>query len=147
MKKSRLESTNFLTSVLTLALTALGVWGINIDIDPAQAIQEILAKNLEYIITIAIPSVGNLIFKITQKIQDGTLSIKRLFKSLNFVTQAITVLAVILTSVGIMIPETAPQALSEAIFSGSIVTIITALVTNVLNPLWHFFFDKKETQP
>lgn len=147
--KSRLESQNFLTSVVTLLLIALGVQGIEVTLNAEEVVREVLAKNLEFISTVLIPSVITIVFKVSQNVKNGTFQLSKLWKSPNFITQAITVLAGILTFIGILLPDTAPQALSDAIFSGSVGSIITAIIVNVGNPLWHFIQDllKKDNAP
>lgn len=43
---------------------------------------------------------------------------------------------------GIVFPDGAAAAVVEAIFSGGTGAIATALVVNLLNPLYHFLFDR-----
>lgn len=138
MKKTRFESTNFLTNVVTLVFIVLGYQGIQTTIDPGQAVTEVLAANWEYIGSILFPALSGLAFKVIQKIQAKTWDWKAVIKSTNFWTQAITVFAGAVAFIGIMLPATAPQALTEAIFSGSIWTLILAIVANVLTPIWQF---------
>jgi len=142
MKKTRLESTNFLTNVVILVFIALGIQGIETTLDPAQTVQEVMAKNMEFIVQILIPALITMGAKIWKNIQEGTFSLKALWKSPNFVTQAIVVLAGLLGFIGILLPDTAPTELTNAIFSGSIITLIGAVIANIINPLWHFLKDR-----
>lgn len=137
-KKTRFESTNFLTNVVTLVFIVLGVQGIEWSIDPGVAVQEVLAANWEYIGNILFPALSGLAFKVIQKIQAGTWDWKAVLKSTNFWTQAVTILAGVLAGVGILLPADAPTALTMAIFSGSVITIIVAIIANIATPLWHF---------
>lgn len=138
MKKSRLESTNFLTNVIVLIFMGLAATGITTTLDPEQTSVAIMAKDMEFIFQMLIPAGFTMGAKIWKNIQAGTFSFKAMIKSPNFITQAITVLASILGLIGIMLPETASTELTTAIFSGSVITIIGAVIANVINPLWHF---------
>lgn len=138
MKKSRLESTNFLTNVIVLIFMGLAATGITTTLDPEQTSVAIMAKDMEFIFQMLIPAGFTMGAKIWKNIQAGTFSFKAMIKSPNFITQAITVLASILGLIGIMLPETASTELTTAIFSGSVITIIGAVIANIINPLWHF---------
>lgn len=141
--KSRLDSLNFLTSVITLILAALAVWNIDIQLDPNETASAILDQNWEYIVQFAVPSLITIVLKVTKGIKEKTIEFGKLLQSPNFLTQAITVLAMIFVSIGIMIPSDAPTAITNAIFGGTVITLIGALITNVINPIWHFITDKK----
>jgi hypothetical protein len=141
--KSRLDSLNFLTSILTLIFAALAVWNIDINLDPNETASAILNQNWEFIVQMAVPSLITIVLKITKGIKEKTIEFGKLLQSPNFITQAITVGAMVLVSIGIMIPENAPVAITNAIFSGTVITLIGALITNVINPIWHFITDKK----
>lgn len=149
MKKTRLESQNFLTNVVILAFIALGINGIETTLDPAVTVQELLAKNMEFVVQIFVPALITIGAKVWKNVQAGTFSFKAMIKSPNFIAQAIVVLAGILGGIGIVLPETAPQELTTAIFGGSVIAIIGAVIANVLNPLWHFLkpilFPPKDT--
>lgn len=142
--KNRFQSTNFLTNVITLIFIVLGVQNIQFTLDPGEAVNELLAHNWEYIGNILLPALSGLVFKIIQKVNEKTWDWKKVIKSTNFWTQAITVLAGVLAGVGILLPENAAPELTSAIFSGSVVTIITSVIANVLTPLWHFFKGRKK---
>ena len=142
--KTRFQSTNFLTNVITLLFITLGIQNIQFTIEPGEAINEILAQNWDYIGNILLPALSGLLFKIIQKVKEKTWDWKKVIKSTNFWTQAITVFAGVLAGVGILLPENAAPELATAIFSGSVVTIITSVFANVLTPLWHFFKDRNK---
>ena len=141
MKKTRLESSNFLTNMVILVFIALGINGIETTLDPAQTVQEVMAKNMEFIVQILIPAAITMIAKIWKNVQAKTFSFKAMIKSPNFVTQAIVVLAGLLGFIGIMLPDTAPAELTNAIFSGSVITLVGAVIANIINPLWHWIQD------
>ena len=145
--KKRSESLNFYNSVITLIFIAFGVWGIETTLDPAELIKNIFEKNWEWILSVALPSVTTLGFKLYQKIVDKTINLKLLLKSPNFITQALTVLAVLLGFIGIKFGPDMPQAISDAIMGGSVFAIFSALIAHVLNPIWHFIKDKFFNKP
>lgn len=141
--KSRLDSLNFLTSVITLLLAALAVWNIDIKLDPNETASAILNQNWEYIAQFAVPSLITIVLKITKGIKEKTIKFGNLLHSPNFITQAITVASMVLVTTGILLPADAPTAITNAIFGGTVITLIGALITNVINPIWHFITDKK----
>lgn len=141
MKKTRLESTNFLTNVVILIFIGLGVNGITTDLNPEETVWKLLAKDMDFLVQIFIPAVITMGAKIWKNIQAKTFSFKAMIKSRNFITQAIVVVAAILGFIGISLPETAPAELTNAIFSGSVITLVGAVIANVINPLWHWIQD------
>lgn len=140
--KSRTESLNFFTSIVTLIFIAFGLWNIEVDLDAGELVKNIFDKNWEYVLQVAVPSLLTLTFKLWDKIKAKALNFKLLFKSPNFVTQALTVVAVAASFIGIAFDAAMPQAISDAIFSGSFVLLLSAIVAHVLNPIWHFIRDK-----
>lgn len=144
--KTRLESQNFLTNMVTLLFIALGALGVETTLDPEATVVGILSKDVEFLVTILVPGLITIIFKVSQNIQAGTFDWKKLFKSPNFITQGITVLAALLGTIGIMLPETAPMELTNAIFGGSIAVLVSAIVLNVINPVWHWLQDRLKRQ-
>lgn len=149
MKKTRLESTNFLTNVVILIFIALGINGIETTLNPEETVRELLAKNLDFIIQIFVPAIITIGAKVVKNVQAGTFSFKAMVKSPNFITQAITVLSGLVAFVGIILPPDAPAALTEALFSGSVIVLIGAVIANIVNPLWHWLQEllkkKKDT--
>lgn len=146
-KKTSLESQNFLTNVIILAFMGLGVNGIDTALNPGEFALAVLARDMEFLISVALPAIITITFKVTKNIQAKTFSFARMIKSPNFITQAITVLALLVGGIGIILPPDAPQALTGAIFSGSIGVIIAAVVLNVLNPLWHWLQNRTKKDP
>lgn len=142
MKKTRLESQNFLTNLVMLVFIGLGINGIDTTLDPGQTVTEIMAKNMDFIVQILIPAVITMGAKIVKNVQAGTFSFKAMIKSPNFITQAIVVLSGIFGFIGIMLPDTAPTELTNAIFGGTIITLIGAIIANVVNPIWHFIQER-----
>jgi len=142
MKKTRLESQNFLTNIIVLIFIALGVNGIDATLDPGATAAAILARDLDFLLSVAVPSLMTITFKVWQAVQKKAFSFRAMLGSPNFITQAITVLAAIVGSIGIILPPDAPEALTSAIFSGSIGVIIAAVVLNILNPIWHWIQDR-----
>lgn len=144
--KRRIDSVNWYTTLVTLALSIIGALNIDVTIDGTEAVNQVLAKNWEYIVSILVPSVITMSTKLWDKIKNKTLVFKDIFKSPNFITQALSTIALLATLINITFDSAMPQALSDAIFSGSIITILTALVAHVLNPIWHFIKDKFNKQ-
>ena len=143
---NRLKSTNFYVNVLTLAFIAIHtVFGVTVNLDPEQTVVAFLAKDMEFILSIALPALFNIGFKIFGNIKAGLFDLKALLKSSNFWTQAVTVIAAIIAAVGILLPDNAPTELVNAFFGGSIIAIITAVIANVINPVWHWIKDRKNT--
>mgnify|MGYP001768452330 CR=1 FL=1 len=145
--KSRLESLNFLSSVTTILLILLGANNLELGFDPQVGIREVLAKNWEFIFTIAIPSLSTFSFKLVQKIQNKELNFRTFFRNLfqspNALTQFFTVVFSALSGLGIMFSDTVGAELANAISTGSLGLILTVVVTQVLNPILHFIMDRR----
>ena len=141
--KKRIDSQNFLTSIITVVIAIAGFNNITLDLDPSETAMNILTKNWQYLIEVAGPTLITFSLKVIKAIQDKTFTFKGLLKSPNAVTALITLVAVLITGFGIILDPVAPQAVTDALFSGSIISIITALIAYIANPLYHFFFDKK----
>jgi len=140
--KKRVDSINWYTSILSLVFAAFAAWNIEVDLNAADVVREVLAKNWNYIITFLAPSVITISMKLYDKYKSKLLKLKDLIKSPNFITQALSVIALLTTLIGLVFGPDMPQAVSDAIASGSFIAIITALVAHVLNPMWHFIKDK-----
>jgi len=141
--KKRIDSQNFLASIITVIIAIAGFNNITLDLDPSETAMNILTQNWQYLIQIAGPTLITFSLKVIKAIQDKTFTFKGLLKSPNAVTALITLVAVLITGFGIILDPVAPQAVTDALFSGSVVSIITALIAYIANPLYHFFFDKK----
>lgn len=142
MKKSRLESQNFLSNIITLLIISFGVWNVEFNINPDETAAAILSQNWEYILSMTVPSAVTLVIKLIKKNKENAIKLGDLIKSPNFWNQVITIIAMIFATIGIIIPDTAPQVITDAIFAGSIVTLIGAIVTQVLTPIWYFFTSR-----
>lgn len=140
--KQRVDSINWYTSLVSLVLTAFAAWNIEVDLNANDVVNEVIAKNWNYIVTILVPSVITISMKVYTKYKAKLLKLKDLIKSPNFITQALSVVALVTTLIGITFGSEMPQAVSDAITSGSFITLLTALVAHVLNPIWHFIKDK-----
>lgn len=143
--KKPIDSQNFLVNVITLVFIGLGISGVDVTLDPQETVTQLFAKNFEFLYSVFIPALVKLGFSLYKKIKEGTISLKAWIKTPNFVNQLIVLIAFLLTSVGIMIPADASAQLTSAIFGSSIIALITAVITNVLTPLW-YFFTKKQSQ-
>lgn len=135
-----LDSRNFFVSIISLILfTVSQISGAPI---PEGASQELLdaisSQDLLMIFTIAVPNFVNPVLKI---IKDKLWTWK-IFKSKNFLTQALTVLLLGVSGFGIAFPDGAASQIMDSIFGGEGTVMISAFVINIINPLWHFIFDK-----
>ena len=140
--KTRANSINWYTSIITLLFSAIAAWGIEVDLDAVNITEEIINNNWSYILSALLPSLITMSMKLWDKYKNKMLKFKELIKSPNFITQAITTVSLLLGSIGIIFGDAMPQAVSDAIFSGSTISLLTALVAHVLNPIWHFIKDK-----
>lgn len=139
--KTRAKSQSFLATVLTLLIMAAGVQGIQVDITGEQVVQEILAKNWDFILNSMLPAVGVMVFKLYQKIKDRTFQWNLFFKDANFMTFALTIIIGLLNGIGFVVAQTASAEIAAAIASGSLISIGVAVLLNIANPLWHFIQD------
>lgn len=139
--KSRLQSVNFLASTIAIVLIFFNIQGVDTTLDPNQTANELLAKNWEFMSQVMIPSLMAMVFKLVANIKAGLFSWKKVIQSPNFITAAVTLIATLLTGLGYVIPATAGTEISDAILSGSTLSIIVAVLFNFANPLWHFIQD------
>jgi len=139
-----LGSRNFFVSIISLIMfTVSQLAGAQIPEGASeQLLDAINAQDLAMIFTIAVPNLVNPILKIVK----DKLFTWKIFKSVNFVTQAATVLLLGLAGFGLMFPEGAAANVVEAIFGGDTGVMISAIVINVVNPLYHFIFDNKKDE-
>ena len=136
-----LDSRNFFVSLITLFLLPLAGNGIEVAPDLAdKTYYAIVNKNLLFAITVIFPNVVQPVIKlIRSKSWSWSFSSK-----LNFWTQVATVALMGLGLLGIVFPEFAADTVFDAIAGGNIGLIIAAFGINIINPLWHFFFDKRD---
>jgi len=134
-------SQNFLVSIFTIIFAAFAANGLPIDLDPGEAAQTIGEGNITAIATMFVVNLLNPVFKLINKSATWSWDFIR---SVNFWTQSLTVILVAVAGLGIVFPEGAAENVVDAIFGGNFGVIATALVVNILNPLYHFFFDRKK---
>lgn len=134
-----LNSRNFFVSLISIILLAIELNGFPVSTDAGQIFDAVDAGQVSSIISIFFVNFLNPILKLASKAKKWTWDF---LKSPNFITQALTVFLIGLTGFGIAFPEGAAANIVDAIFQGGFQTIVVALVINILNPLYHFFFDK-----
>ena len=134
-----MDSRNFLVTLISLILLTLEFNNLGTGID-AETIWEAFASGeLGRILSIVLVNFLNPIMKIIRGEASWSFGF---LKSKNFWTQALTGIFVLLAGLGIAFPDGAAASLVEAIFGGSFEAISIAIVINVINPLYHFFFDR-----
>lgn len=136
-----LNSKNFFVSLISIILMAIELNGFNVNTDAGQIYDAIDAGQISTIISIFFVNFLNPILKLASKAASWTWDF---LKSPNFITQVVTVLLIGLTGFGIAFPDGAAAAVVDSIFQGGFQTIVVALVINILNPLYHFFFDRPD---
>lgn len=134
-----LNSRNFFVSLISIILMAIELNGFNINTDAGQIYDAIDAGQVSTIVSIFFVNFLNPILKLASKAATWTWDF---LKSPNFITQVVTVILIGLTGLGIAFPSGAAAAVVDSIFQGGFQTIVVALVINILNPLYHFFFDR-----
>ena len=140
-----LTSTNFWFSIISLFTISLSVVGI--DIDPSKIEALIPAIESKQLTSIVITGVGAImalynVFK-NQKAQGG---FKELFNSRNWWTSLIIVIGGIVSLVTTQgdFPIDQAEQIVDAVKSGNVVLIVTALYT--FGQTIYFMFFKKETE-
>lgn len=125
-KKSRMESVNFLTTVITFILLAVSYNGIEVSPEKVGNLAEALVYGRMVAISIALISITPIIFKICKKVRAKEWTWQWL-KSKNFITQAITFILMVLVYTG---------AITEAQQAELIAGVI-----HMINMLFHFYQD------
>jgi len=138
--EATLNSRNFFISLLSVLLMAIELNGFNVSTDAGQIYDAIDAGQVSTIVSIFFVNFLNPILKLASKTASWSWGF---LKSPNFLTQVATVLLVGLAGLGIAFPDGAAAAVVDSIFQGGFQTIVVALVINILNPLYHFFFDRE----
>lgn len=103
-KKTRVESINFYTALLTFILLPLAYNGV--DVDPTLTggvVEDIFNKNYNALV-VALPQLITIGMKLVGKIQAKAFSWEFL-KSKNFITQALTTIIMVLVFFGIISAE------------------------------------------
>lgn len=136
-----LDSRNFFVSLITIFVSIFvynGMQVSNPDILAGEIYDTLSSKEMLPILTLVFTNFVNPLMKMIRSgFNIGFL------KSINFWVQVTTVILLVLAGHGMMFPEGTPQKIVEAIFSGNTELIFTVIAANVLNPLYHFFFDKE----
>lgn len=144
-KKNRLDSSNFFVTLITLILLPLMANGLDLPL-PAdevadQLVTAVSAGDIGAIIAVVLPNIINPVMYWINNAWSGWSW--GFLKSVNFWTQALTAILILLTGFGLMFPEGAAANLIDSLFGGEITAIILALVVNIINPFIHFFKGKK----
>lgn len=145
-KKSRIDSSNFFVTLITLILLPLVANGLDLPL-PANEVAEglvtaISAGDIAAIIGVALPNIVNPVMYWINNAWNGWSW--TFLKSANFWTQALTALLILLTGFGLMFPEGAAANLIDSLFGGEITAILLALLINVINPFIHFFKGRNQ---
>lgn len=140
--KATMNSRNFLVSIITLFTMIFSANGLDLNIDPAVVAETIASGNLTLILSLIAPLIFNIVTKLTQNAGEWSWGF---LKSLNFWTQALTVVLVGVTAyVGINFETDAAGNVTAEIGNG-IVPFAVAVLINIVNPIIHFF-RKTETK-
>ena len=140
-----LNSRNFWVSIVSLLLLALAGNGADV-LNPEGVSGEIYDAVVE-------GQIGTLLSVLFINFINPVIKIVRekkwnweFTKSLNFWVQFATVGLIALTATGITFPEGAAADLVNSIFGGNFETIMVTIVVNIINPVYHWFFDRKKDQ-
>jgi len=139
--QATLGSRNFFVSLISVFLLAFELNNLSLGAGAEQIIDTVTSGDVGRIAALFLVNFLNPILKLVQKTAEWSWAF---LKSPNFWTQVITVILVALTGLGITFPDGAASGLVDAIFTGEFQVIAIAAVVNVLNPLYHFFFDRPE---
>lgn len=134
-----LNSRNFFVSLISIILMAIELNGFNVNVEPSEIYDAIDLGQVSTIVSIFFVNFLNPILKLASKAASWTWDF---LKSPNFITQVVTVILIGLAGLGIAFPQGAAANVVDSIFQGGFETIAVALVVNILNPLYHFFFDR-----
>lgn len=136
--KQTLDSRNFFVSLVSLILLAFTSNGLEIGVDADQIVSTINGQDMGAIVALLAVNFFNPVLKIFSKGFDFKWTF---FKSPNFITQVITVVLSLVSLLGVVFPAEAATAVSDSLLTREFLPIAMALVINVANPVWHFFFD------
>lgn len=138
--QATLDSRNFFVSLVSLILLTFELNNIGTGADPDQIVEAVSAGDFGRILSIFFLNFLNPIMKLISKAATWTWNF---LKSTNFWTQVITTVLTAVAMLGVVFPEGAAANLSDAFLGGEIGVILTALIINVVNPIIHFFRNKK----
>ena len=134
-----LNSRNFFVSIISIILLMLEFNDLSTGVDAETIWEAFTSADLGRILSIVLVNFLNPIMKIIRGEASWSFGF---LKSKNFWTQSLTAIFVLLAGLGIVFPDGAASALVEAIFGGQFEIISLAIVVNIINPLWHFIFDR-----
>lgn len=140
---STLESRNFFVSLVSIVLLALEANNLSLGTDAGTIIDTVASADVGRIVSLVLVNFLNPIMKIVTKTASWSWDF---LKSPNFWTQVATVVLVGLSLLGILFPEGAAANIVQAIFGKEFLAIAVALVINLINPLYHFIFDRKKVE-
>lgn len=136
-----LKSSNFWVNIINLMLGFFVVWGSPVDLSGAEVLDTIFTKDIGLISLMVV----NFINPIKKIIANGAYKDLAFLKSRNFMSQALTALFSGLASfTAVSIPLEGAEPIADALVSGDIGMIISAIGLNVVNFLVHFFEKKEE---
>ena len=136
--KQTLDSRNFFVSLVSLILLAFTSNGLESGVNADQIVNIIGSNDLGAIVGLIAVNFFNPLMKIFSK---GFKFEWTFLQSPNFLTQFITVVLSLVALLGVVFPTEAAAEVSNAFASREFLPIAMALVINVANPVWHFFFD------
>lgn len=137
--KQTLDSRNFFVSLVSLILLFFTSNGLDIGGVNANQIVDIVGSNdLGAIVGLIAVNFFNPLMKVFSK---GFKLDWAFFRSPNFITQLITAVLSLVALLGVVFPPEAATEITNSFSTREFLPIAMALVINVANPLWHFFFD------
>lgn len=146
-KSERLKSSNFIVNIAGLVLSFIGAaTAVPMVLDVDTTVTAVIEQNWGYIVGTALPILVNYASRVIEKIKAGLFSVQQAFRDTNTWMAIITLVAFILSGIGIILPDDAPQAIIDAIEVGSSSAIFTAIAVYIINPIWHAIFDKDEPE-
>jgi len=137
------DSRNFFVSLISLVLLVFNLNGFDIGVSGGEVFEVFNGGNIGAIVALLITNFLNPVLKLLTKTQQWSWDF---LKSMNFRIQSLTVLLMIPVGLGIAFPDGAAAQLIETLFAwisgnGQFEAFAIALVINIINPLYHFFFD------
>lgn len=137
--KATLDSRNFFVSLVSIAMLVLTSQGVQIDLPADQVVDIFMRADVVGVLSVIVPNLLNPIMKIAK-----TGFSWAFLKSKNFWVQAGTFIILALSGLGIVFPDGAAASIVDTVFQGNAGAIVTALVVNLANPIYHFVFDRDQ---
>lgn len=133
-----LDSRNFFVSLVSLILLFFTSNGLDLGVNAAQIVDIVGSNDLGAIVGLIAVNFFNPLMKVFSK---GFKFDWAFLRSPNFITQLITAVLSLVALLGVVFPPEAATEITNSFSSREFLPIAMALVINVANPLWHFFFD------